>query len=362
LTGALLAYWSLTCLVSAGFETNSINYSDLVYTRLGDRAGEVFQWLMIIYILGVITNFQITISKLLEEVLDQFNIWAISNSMDQRALQIFIFNMAIFPLACAKKLSMLRYVSMAVLAVIAYTISVIIIQAPFFIKQNTENHLWQTELVLFNMDLGALSAFSLSIFAFECHTIIFPVRKELIRPNERRMDKLIFRAIGTEFIMYALIGVLGYLSTLQNTPDLVVFRQPPNGQSDIPMTIARIIFTASLAFALPMRINPCRLQIYLLANVQDTTIKRCFITAGILLISGAIAVVFPNAYAGLTILGGTVGCLIALTLPGLIYMVGQRSWNARKIGACTITVTATLMGLTAATYTLVSTLTTNNNN
>jgi len=60
LLGAVLAYWTLSCLANAGFKAGAVNYSDLIYKRFGKRSGDAFQYLMITYIVGVLTNFEIT--------------------------------------------------------------------------------------------------------------------------------------------------------------------------------------------------------------------------------------------------------------------------------------------------------------
>ena len=113
---------------------------------------------------------------------------------------------------------------------------------------------------------------------------------------------------------------MGYISTLEYTPDLVIFRDSLSEKNDILMTIAKIALTINIMLAIPLRMNPCRLQIYLLTKMEETKLNGCLITGIILLFSGGIAIIFPDIYAALTILGGSAGCMISLTIPGIKFV------------------------------------------
>ena len=82
------------------------------------------------------------------------------------------------------------------------------------------------------------------------------------------------------------------------------------------MNIAQIALLLSPVIAIPLRINPCRLQIILVSGIKDSNKMRLILTAIILSITGTTAIFFPDVYAALSILAGTVGCLINFTIPG----------------------------------------------
>lgn len=78
------------------------------------------------------------------------------------------------------------------------------------------------------------------------------------------MKKIIDRAVVICMFMYAPVGVLGYLSYVENVPKLVVFRYTLDGSSnlfDIPMIIARALIALNLILCIPLNLNPTRLAI-----------------------------------------------------------------------------------------------------
>lgn len=63
----------------------------------------------------------------------------------------------------------------------------------------------------------------------------------------------------TIYFPYMALGLFGYLSTLDNTPDLIIMRsQPSYIQNDFLMVIGRIFMVITLIFAIPVNIMPCR--------------------------------------------------------------------------------------------------------
>jgi len=307
-------------------------------------------------LLGVLTNFQISSEQFISQVL---NIVGVSNNFLNdtytRPLLILIYNVVLFPIGCARNLYLLRHASILIVVVVLYTTVVVIIQAPTFIHQNTNNDAWGG-LVLANFNVSALTCFAVTTLAYACHTLVFPVRKELARADTTRMRKIIGRAVTGEFFLYVSIAALGYVSSLGNTPNLVVFRSPPDGEEDTLMTISRLVLTICLILGMALRINPCRLQVFLFTKWEQTIRNHCLITGVIMLITAGLAVAFPNVYTFFSIVGGTVGCLITLTIPGIVYIADSPGYNWKRIGVCIVTVIVTIAGFTAAIYSFVTSL------
>ena len=61
---------------------------------------------------------------------------------------------------------------------------------------------------------------------------------------------------------YTVIILAGYLATFEETPDLVVRRQPISGQYDVFMMIAQIAIAGALCVTIPMNFVPLRTAIY----------------------------------------------------------------------------------------------------
>ena len=120
------------------------------------------------------------------------------------------------------------------------------------------------ELKWIDFNWNIFEGFTVALFAYTCHTNIFAVGLELKRPVMRRMNKIFFRAVGYEFIIYTTIAVTGYLSFLDKTTDIVIDRLPlPDSKYDVFMTFGKILMIFNLLTCIPLSINPCRRQIYL---------------------------------------------------------------------------------------------------
>jgi len=258
-------------------------------------------------------------------------------------------------LASLKDLYFLRHGSMLIITVVSYATLVVIFQTPSYVSANISDGLYSQDLVLAEVNMSAFSTFALAIFSFACHVLIFPVQNEVGNANPRRMEKIIRRAVIVEFIVYMSMGVCGYISIVTNVPDVIVYRNSlVYGSHDTVMNIARCALIASPVIAIPIKMNPTRLQFYLLTGMQESPAKRLMLTAAVLVVSGGIAVVFPDIYAALTILAGTVGCLINFSVPALIYITERPNYDFKKIAAIVINILGTLGGFLGAAYSLLS--------
>ena len=83
--------------------------------------------------------------------------------------------------------------------------------------------------------MNFLSGFTVALFAYACHTNIFAVRLELERPVIRRMNKIFFRAVHWELVIYLAVACAGYFSFLANTPPVIMYRPAMKDSKDIPM-------------------------------------------------------------------------------------------------------------------------------
>ena len=84
-------------------------------------------------------------------------------------------------------------------------------------------------------------------------------KTELDNPTTKRIKKVFWRTTYYELTIYMMIGVVGYWSLGDSTPQLVVTRKAIPGRNDIMMVIARIGFTMNLSFCIPLNICPERL-------------------------------------------------------------------------------------------------------
>jgi hypothetical protein len=71
------------------------------------------------------------------------------------------------------------------------------------------------------------------------------------------MRKVIWRSIALQQVFYIVLGVFGYLSTLDRTIPVVLERESPKSlEFNWLMIIARIFMSLTLILAIPLQIHP----------------------------------------------------------------------------------------------------------
>ena len=70
--------------------------------------------------------------------------------------------------------------------------------------------------------MNLFTSFSLVFFAYTCQMSLMPVYSELIRPNYRRINKIVKRSILVDFIFYICIASAGYFSQFNAISDVVI--------------------------------------------------------------------------------------------------------------------------------------------
>ncbi len=61
---------------------------------------------------------------------------------------------------------------------------------------------------------------------------------------------------------YLIITIAGYMSTLKDTKDLIIDRDPPFEGTDIAMTIAQVLICCSLCIGIPLNFVPVRSAVF----------------------------------------------------------------------------------------------------
>ena len=111
------------------------------------------------------------------------------NSWWSKASQITLTTICIlYPLSIMRDMSSLSYASLLSIITIGYTMCVVIIESPWYYKQNYHKE----GIVWFKFDLDIFDAFSFTFFAFCCQATFFNIYEELQRANVRRVHKVYY--------------------------------------------------------------------------------------------------------------------------------------------------------------------------
>ena len=154
---------------------------------------------------------------------------------------------------------------------------------------------------------------------------MLPVYKELVNPVKYRLMKIIRRSILLVFVLYVIMSVCGYFSTLNNTPDIVLSRDPPTEewQTDWLVTVASILVLSTMVSNIVLNYIPFRNSLYFMCTgKEDFSTKfnlictACFQTA-----TCSVSIVFPNVSNVLAIFGGIASV-------NIVYIVPRKSPNS----------------------------------
>ena len=113
------------------------------------------------------------------------------------------------------------------------------------------------------------------------------------------------------------MGIAGYLSCLNETPDIFINRSATVGPRDIFMVAGKIAMAFNLLMAIPINLNPCRLQLIVLLKREkkQTDLLHYGITACLIAGAAGLAMIFPKVYSAFGILGGFFATMLSYTFP-----------------------------------------------
>jgi amino acid permease len=177
----------------------------------------------------------------------------------------------ILPLSLAKNMSALRYISIVSIVSIFYTLVVMLVELPEYF--HTYHIVKGEPIAWFNVDLNFFSGCSITFFSFTCQASILPIYSELVNPNEKRMMKVIGRSLLVDCVFYCAIALVGYFSTLQDTPDLVIARETLSGKVDYAMTISCLAVILVVLVSSPANYFPFKntLNYMITGNLEVST-------------------------------------------------------------------------------------------
>lgn len=125
----------------------------------------------------------------------------------------------------------------------------------------------------FDLNINFFKSSSITFFSFTCHASVLPIYSELVNPNEKRMMKVVTRSVVVDCLFYCSIALVGYFSTLDFTPDLVIAREKLF-EHDYAMTISNIAIIIVVLVSSPANYFPFKNTLnYMLNDGREMTQK-----------------------------------------------------------------------------------------
>lgn len=176
------------------------------------------------------------------------------------------------PLSLGRDMSSFKNLAILSLSCLIFTILVVLIELPFYETlyqpQFSSSCLKQTYTCYsFQFFNGA----GIILFAFTNQCNVLPVYKELVNPVKRRLMKIISRSISLVFGLYVVMSFAGYFSTLNNTPEIILSRDPPTPGWDVDwlQTVASILVLSTMVSNIVLNYMPFRNSLYFMVTGQE---------------------------------------------------------------------------------------------
>lgn len=250
------SYMGILNIRTAAENFQCYEYAGLVDKVLGKKMKIIFDNAVILYAFGTVIGYQVMVGKLIPSIFTSLNI-SFEADLERIIIMVAANLILMMPLSLMRTLTSLRFMSILSALTLAYIAILIIAEFPFYAKEHSYDN-----VAIFTPYLGILPSYNICLYSFTCHTNVAQVYDELNNKNPRRMGKVARRALSGVLLPYLMLSIFGYLSLLDNTPQLIIMRSAPNAISnDWLMVIARVLMTITLIIGVPINLPPCRSSI-----------------------------------------------------------------------------------------------------
>lgn len=249
IVSAFLAYVSSAALMEMSMVTGCQTYSEICTYALGPRAGPLLDMMLFVFGNGV---FAMGLKLLTDYVPSLVGLLHAAPAwVADRRTTIFVSAALVFPLAVQKNIAALSEFTKFQLAAFVYTAFAIVLMAPGYLSEN--GGLWSRPVRFFTFDASFIEAFGMTIFAFNSHNNVVPVVGGLVRPTKARIVKLAWRVQLFQLCLYVPIGVIGYLTFLDNTPQDILTGYP-SGSGLI--VASRAVLSLAVIVGISLNVQP----------------------------------------------------------------------------------------------------------
>ena len=334
----IVNYWTFTVLTDASRKYKIDKYEDIVSTLFSPWISCFFIFVTGIGLLGLMILFQVILYKFIGGIINEVfsygytNIESFANDSfwgDKKTRLIVCFAITIcilIPLSLIKTFSQMRYASTFGVFSVFLIIFIVVIQCPSFYYHNVVEGKQKLNMLDFSSgfdsDLKFIQSISGIVFAYVCHSGIFPAIAGLTNPTRERVQK-VFR-IETFVIItsYIIITLSGYLTQPENTPDLILEREKIS-KNDYFMTLGLFLFSITLITKVSTSFNCLRallLNVMKYDPINFPNGVNYIMTIITLTITTFIAATFQNISDYISLNGSFYGLITAVIMPGLIYI------------------------------------------
>jgi len=245
--GAGLAFASTRVLMRACQETGHDTYAGLFGHCAGRRGGVILDAMLVVYGNGACVGYMVFLADFVPAIIHLISpnapAWLAS-----RWLAILVAASIMLPLAVQRDLASLRFIAPISIMALVYMAMTVAIKCPDYVRQNGTASM---RFVVPSWNIP--EAFSICVFAFNCHLNVVPVAGKMVNPTKARIIKVSAMVNLVQLTFYLLIGVTGYLSFLDKTPQDIILGY---SSQDVAVAVGRLMLTGTMLVAIPTNSIP----------------------------------------------------------------------------------------------------------
>lgn len=319
---AFLGYFSLMLLTKTARLTGKYSYAEIADSLFGPGFAFFVKIIFFLNNWGAAIADIMLMNDMITGALAGFfpNIGDLFTDPNQNFFPIVLGTFVVFPLCLLRTLKGLRFVLLLAFSLTIYVTVIIIIKAITGYSTNI------TAVSNF-IPTGVFTTLPIGFFAYTCHPNVLEAYEELDYKQTRRIRGVLSRTMITIFILYSLIGGLGYfsLAALNNydgdlsSGNLLLAYPPP----DFMVQAAILVFSLTMTIALPLGIKPVKdcLSEIINPNVKEDSTKMHFFLTFVTIVSIVVVSMFvKNMSTVVGFLGASTNSLICFNLPCLYYI------------------------------------------
>ncbi|CAL4094023.1 unnamed protein product, partial [Meganyctiphanes norvegica] len=332
LLGVLLVLFSAfitkkTCmfLVRSAIMSRRRSFEFLAFHVFGVSGKLFVELCMILFLIGICISFHVVMGDLAPAIVARS--MNIDNSPSLRVtLLIGIAILVILPLCLLRNIESLSSMSACSIGFYFFLIAVILYHALPKIFDGS----WYTTAEMWKME-GAFHVLPICSLALACQSNVFEIYDSVPDPDVPKMRTVVNQAVNLCSALYISVGFLGYVAFVdKDFGGNIIMSFPSTSLTEG----IKMFFVVSLAISFPLMIFPCRTSIHSLLFRRSTQgfdlvgnympeSRFKGITFGILFISLIFGIMIPSIEFVLGLLGSTMGMMIALILPSVLFIKVQ---------------------------------------
>ncbi|GBN21015.1 Putative sodium-coupled neutral amino acid transporter 10 [Araneus ventricosus] len=318
----LLTRLACYLLLKSAIMARRRNFEFLAFHTFGSTGKLAVEMSVIGFLIGVCIAFFVVIGDLGPPLAAEF--LSIDNSPNLRTNVLMLVGLCVaLPLGMLRKIDSLT--SLSALSIAFYLCLILKIFAEAV--PNLASNEWWYEVNWWKSD-GLLPCLPIFSMALSCQTQLFEFFDTMNDPSLKRMQSVINGAVHLCSTVYIMVGTLGYIAFHDKaiTGNILLFLTP-----SAITEIIKFGFILTVAVSFPLCLFPCRTSLHSLLFKQgfghhdlNVTVipenRFRILTISLIIITIGVAIMLPNIEFVLGIIGSTIGTLICLIFPAVIFI------------------------------------------